>query len=260
MPKAPSPRPKTSSKAKSASKLPGEDSTARDLLQEIRSYADPKKVPILSSFFKTGKGQYGEGDLFLGIQVPPLRKLSKKYRGLPLSELQKVVSSKYHEERLAGFFVLCETFQKSTEEDRKKLHEFYLKNMKYVNNWDLVDLSARDMIGEYLIDKDRKLLYKLARSKDLWEKRISMIATYAFIRKGDYADTYKIAEILLRDKEDLIHKVVGWMLREAGNRDLNSEIDFLDKHAATMPRTMLRYAIEKFPEKLKKKYMLAGKS
>ncbi|TGK04931.1 DNA alkylation repair protein [Leptospira semungkisensis] len=256
MPKASLPKTRPVSK----SKFPGEGSSSQEVLQEIRSFADPKKVSILSSFFKTGKGQYGEGDIFLGIQVPPLRKLSKKYRGLPLSELQKIVSSKYHEERLAGFFILCETFQKSEEPYRKKLHQFYLKNLKYVNNWDLVDLSAREMIGDYLIDKDRSLLFKLAKSKDLWEKRIAIIATYAFIRQGDFSDTFKISEILLHDKEDLIHKAVGWMLREAGNRNLKAETEFLDKHAHVMPRTMLRYAIEKFPDKLKKKYMLAGKS
>ncbi|MGJ4788990.1 DNA alkylation repair protein [Leptospira koniambonensis] len=249
---------------KSKTKVPkkllgGEDSKADDVIQEVRKLADPKAVEILSRFFKTGKGQYGEGDLFLGIKVPPLRKISKLYKGLPLPELQKIVKSKYHEERLLGFFILCEKFQKTAEEDRKELHLFYLKNLKYVNNWDIVDLSSRELIGDYLIDKKRDILYKLVKSNNMWERRIAIISTYAFIRKGDFKDTLKISELLLTDKEDLIHKAVGWMLREVGNRSLKPETDFLDKHAHKMPRTMLRYAIEKFPTKLKSKYMKAGK-
>lgn len=239
--------------------LPGEYSKAEDVIKDVRKEADPAKVEILSRFFKTRKGEYGEGDLFLGVKVPPLRKISKKYKGLPLPELQKIVKSKYHEERLLGFFILCETFQKTPEEDRNKLHQFYLKNLKYVNNWDIVDLSSREMIGDYLLDKKRDILYKLAKSENLWERRISIISTYAFIRKQDFKDALKISEILLKDKEDLIHKAVGWMLREIGNRSLKPETDFLDKHASSMPRTMLRYAVEKFPDKLRTKYMKIGK-
>ncbi len=241
------------------SPLPGAEKTAKDVIREIRSIADPRKAQTLSRFFKTGKGEYGEGDLFLGIQVPPIRKLSKIFIGLPLSEVQKIVVSPYHEERLTGFFILCETFQKSLEADRKKIHSFYLKNLKYVNNWDIVDLTSRELIGDYLMDKDRKLLSKLAGSKNLWERRIAIVATYAFIRNKEYKETLLISEILLKDKEDLIHKAVGWMLREVGNRDLKTETSFLDKHASVMPRTMLRYAIEKFPDKLRLKYMRAGK-
>ncbi|MFB5651911.1 DNA alkylation repair protein [Leptospira wolffii] len=252
------PKRKISSK-KISSAFPGASKKASEVIREIRSHADPKKVEILAGFFKSGKGEYGEGDIFLGIQVPPIRKISKEFRGLPLTELQKIVSSKYHEERLCGFFILCETFSKSEEADRKKLHSFYLKNIKYVNNWDIVDLSSREMIGDYLRDKKRDLLYKLAKSKNLWERRISVIATYSFIRQGDFGDTLSISELLITDKEDLIHKATGWMLREVGNRDLKVETDFLDKHAERMPRTMLRYSIEKFPEALKKKYMNAGK-
>ncbi|WP_367898568.1 DNA alkylation repair protein [Leptospira sp. WS58.C1] len=239
--------------------LGGENSKAEDVILEVRNIADPKAVEILSRFFKTGKGEYGEGDLFLGVKVPPLRKISKSYKGLPLPELQKIVKSKYHEERLLGFFILCEKFQKTRTDKREQLHLFYLKNLKYVNNWDIVDLSSRDLIGDYLIDKKRDLLYKLVKSNNIWERRIAIISTFAFIRKGDFKDTLKISELLLSDKEDLIHKAVGWMLREVGNRSLKSETDFLDKHAHKMPRTMLRYAIEKFPDKLRLKYMKTGK-
>lgn len=250
------PKSKTSVKKKL---LGGEDSKAEDVIREVRKVRDPKSAEILSRFFKTGKGQYGEGDLFLGVKVPPLRKISKSFKGLPLPELQKIVKSKYHEERLLGFFILCEKFQKTPEEEREQLHLFYLKNLKYVNNWDIVDLSSRELIGDYLLDKKRDILYKLVKSNNLWERRVAIISTYTFIRKGDFKDTLKISELLLTDKEDLIHKAVGWMLREVGNRNIKPETDFLDKYAHKMPRTMLRYAIEKFPEKLRQKYMKAGK-
>ncbi|WP_051184860.1 DNA alkylation repair protein [Leptospira broomii] len=241
-------------------KIPtGADTKASEISQELQNLADPAKAKILAGFFKTGPGQYGEGDIFLGIQVPSLRKISKKYRGLPLKEMQVLVRSKLHEERLTGFFILCETFSKTEEIYRKQLHDFYLKNLRYVNNWDLVDLSSRIMIGEYLLDKDRSFLYELAKSKSLWERRISIISTYAFIRESDFSDTIRISRILRNDSEDLIHKAVGWMLREVGNRNLQTEIKFLDKNAGKMPRTMLRYAIEKFPEPLRKKYLEFGK-
>ncbi|EPG74036.1 DNA alkylation repair enzyme [Leptospira fainei serovar Hurstbridge str. BUT 6] len=232
---------------------------ASEISQELQKLADPAKAKILAGFFKTAPGQYGAGDVFLGIQVPSLRTISKKHRGLPLKEVQILVRSKFHEERLTGFFILCETFSKTEEINRKQLHDFYLKNLKYVNNWDLVDLSARTMIGEYLADKDRSLLYGLAKSKNLWERRIAIISTYAFIREGDFSDAIRISRILLNDSEDLIHKAVGWMLREVGNRNLQTEIKFLNQNAGSMPRTMLRYAIEKFPEPLRKKYLAFGK-
>ncbi|PNV74468.1 DNA alkylation repair protein [Leptospira inadai] len=238
--------------------LTGADAKASEISQELSNLADPAKAKILAGYFKTGPGEYAEGDIFLGIQVPSLRRISKKYIGLPLKEIQVLVRSKLHEERVTGFFILCETFSKTEEIYRKRLHDFYLKNLKYVNNWDLVDMSARIMIGEYLLDKDRSLLYALAKSKNLWERRISILSTYAFIREGDFSDTIRISGILLKDSEDLIHKAVGWMLREVGNRNLQAERKFLDKNAGKMPRTMLRYAIEKFPEPLRKKYLEFG--
>ncbi|MBM9499046.1 DNA alkylation repair protein [Leptospira sp. 201903071] len=226
----------------------------------LQKLGDPSKAQFLTRFFKTGAGEYAEGDVFLGITVPNQRKIAKQHKGLPLKEIEILLRSPIHEERLTSLFILCERFKKGDEKDRKSFHEFYLKNLKHVNNWDLVDLSARVLIGEFLLDKDRKILYRLAKSKNLWERRISVLSTYAFIRVNDFQDILDIAERLLNDQEDLIHKAVGWMLREVGNRDQKMEIGFLDRFAEKMPRTMLRYAIEKFPDSLKKKYMASGKN
>ncbi len=233
-----------------------------ELFQELKKSADPEKAKNLKWFFKTGKGEYGEGDQFLGITVPRLQAISKKYQDLELKDLQKLLDSKIHEHRLSALMILRFKYAKTLRlpiEKRvaqgKEIVQFYLKNTKKINNWDLVDLSCHYILGDWLLNKDRKILYKLARSKNLWERRISIITTFAFIRENQFADTLKISEIFLNDKHDLIHKAVGWMLRELGKRDKKTEVDFLNKHYKAMPRTMLRYAIEKFSEKERKFYL-----
>lgn len=222
-----------------------------NIKKDIQKLANPEKAEILQRFFKTGPGQYGEGDIFLGITVPEQRKVAKKYSDLRLDELQELLNSKIHEHRLVAILILNEQFKNN----KKQIFDFYLKNTKNINNWDLVDLSAHKIIGEYLIDKDRKTLYKLANSKNLWEKRISIISTFAYIKNKEFGDALKIAEILLHDKHDLIHKAVGWVLREIGKKDQKVEEEFLKKHYKQMPRTMLRYSIEKFKEEKRKFYM-----
>ncbi|EKE14911.1 MAG: hypothetical protein ACD_12C00245G0003 [uncultured bacterium] len=229
------------------------------LIKELKKEADPEKAKNLSWFFKTGKGEYGEGDQFLGITVPKLREISKRYQSLDLNDLQKLLDSKIHEHRLSALMILRMQYQKSLRlaslSQGKQIVEFYLKNTKKINNWDLVDLSCHYILGNWLLDKDRKILYKLAKSKNLWEKRIAIISTFAFIHNNQYIDTLKISEILLNDKHDLIHKAVGWALREIGKKDKETEIKFLNKYYKVMPRTMLRYAIEKFPETERKYYL-----
>lgn len=221
--------------------------------KELKSYSNPEKAKLLSGFFKTGKGQYGEGDVFAGIMVPYQRIIAKKYKDVELKELQKLISSKFHEHRLTAFLILTYKYPKS--EDKKELYDFYMKNLKHANNWDLVDLSAPRIVGQYLLDKPRDVLYQLAKSSDLWECRVAVLSTFVFISHKQYDDSIKIAELLLDDKHDLIHKAVGWMLREIGKRDVKTEEAFLDKHAKKMPRTMLRYAIEKFDDKMRKHYL-----
>jgi 3-methyladenine DNA glycosylase AlkD len=207
-------------------------------------------------FFKTGKGEYGEGDIFVGIRVPVVRAEAKKYYNLSLSETGKLLKSPYHEIRLCALLILVEKYSRGDEKGKTQTYNFYLKNTKHINNWDLVDLSAYKIVGPYLEDKSRKPLYKLAKSKSLWERRISIISLFHMIKNNDFNDALEISEILLNDKEDLMHKAVGWMLREVGNRDRKTEEIFLKKHYKQMPRTMLRYAIEKFPETLRKRYLL----
>lgn len=229
-------------------------------LSEIRRVIFKQKNPaqalILQRFFITGKGEYGEGDVFYGIKVPVQRTIAMHFKELALDDLKVLLTSKVHEERLIAVFILIEHFKKADDKKRKIIFDFYLKNRKGINNWDLVDLSAPKIVGEYLIDNERELLYKFAHSKNLWEKRISIISTQAFIKQHWFEDTLIISEILLHDKHDLIHKAVGWMLREIGNRDIATEEEFLKQHYKTMPRTMLRYAIEKFPEIKRKAYLL----
>lgn len=231
-----------------------EDQVLR-IKEEMQASADPEKAKLLGRFFKTGKGQYGEGDIFLGIMVPGQRRIAKKYAGLPLSGIRALLSSRFHEHRLVALFILTGRFRKADETERGKIFDFYLKQTRHIDNWDLVDLSAGYIPGSYLLDKDRAVLYRLARSRNLWERRIAIIATSAFIRNGEFDDTFRIAEILLADRHDLIHKAVGWMLREVGKQDLRMEETFLRKHYRTMPRTMLRYAIERFEEKKRKAYL-----
>lgn len=228
-------------------------------LTEIRKAISKQKNPTqavnLQRFFKTGKGEYGEGDIFYGIKVPEQRIIAKQFKDLALDDLKNLILSKVHEERLIAAFILVDQFKSGDEKKKKIIFNFYLKNRKGINNWDLVDLSAPKIVGAYLIDKEKDLLYKFARSKDLWEKRMSIISTQAFIREHYFDDTLNISEILLSDKHDLIHKAVGWMLREVGNRDMETEEEFLRKHYKKMPRTMLRYAIEKFTEQKRNAYL-----
>ena len=227
----------------------------RQLKSDLKKLANPEKAEILQRFFKTGKGQYGEGDVFLGITVPEQRKVSKEYANLDLKDLKKLLSGKIHEYRLTALLILVIKFNRTDDSGKKEIAGFYLKNTKHINNWDLVDLSADKILGVYLIEKDRSILYRLAESKLLWERRIAIISTFQFIKINQFNDTLKISEILLSDTHDLIHKAVGWMLREVGKRDRKSEERFLRKHYKTMPRTMLRYAIEKFDEKTRKFYL-----
>ncbi|MFA5080888.1 MAG: DNA alkylation repair protein [Candidatus Paceibacterota bacterium] len=226
---------------------------------ELRKYAYEEKAKILHRFFKTGKGQYGEGDVFIGGTVPQVRGIAKLFSNeISLSDVSSLISNKIHEERLLALVILVLKFEKGSEEEKTKIYNFYLENIEYVNNWDLVDLSAPKIIGAYLFDKDRKILFKLAKSENLWEKRIAILSTFYFIQKKDFIDTLKIAQILLRDKHDLIHKAVGWMLREVGKKSFKKEEKFLLSNYKKMPRTMLRYAIEKFPD-ARRKGFLTGK-
>jgi len=225
---------------------------------EMAGLANPEKAKILSSFFKTGKGEYGEGDIFLGIAVPMQREVAKKYSSLNFTEVKNLLKSNTHEHRLTALLILVQQFKRVDEKQREKIVDFYLASTKYINNWDLVDLSADKILGEYLCavpSKERKILRKLAKSKNIWERRIAMLATFAFIKRNEFDDALEISELLLNDKHDLIHKAVGWMLREIGKRDLAIEEKFLKKHCKKMPRTALRYAIEKFPEKKREFYL-----
>lgn len=242
--------------------------------KDLKKLANPEKAMIFGRFFKTGKGEYGEGDKFLGIMTKPLGELARKYKDLSFPDLQKLLNGQYHEERSLGIQILLIQFKKGTEKKKKEIFNFYLRNTKKINNWDLVDISAPHIVGESMIQAvgrsggqtirgsgdqsvgtGRVILYKLARSENLWERRIAIMATFAFIRENDFSDTLKISEMLLSDKHDLIHKACGWLLREIGKRDLEVEEEFLKKHLKNMPRTMLRYAIEKFPEEKRQKYL-----
>jgi len=225
------------------------------VLSELKKVASKEKIAIYQRFFKTGKGEYGEGDVFLGVAVPETRKVARKFKHLSLEGLKSPLSSRFHEERLCALLVLVEKFEKASGEDQKEIYDFYMSNAKYINNWDLVDSSAPKIPGEYLLNRQRKILYSLAKSSDLWERRISILSTFAFIKQNDLDDTFKLSEFLLNDNHDLIHKAVGWMLREAGKRDKAKLAEFLEKHAKKMPRTMLRYSIEKFSEKERKEFM-----
>ena len=226
-----------------------------ELRKELKQEANKEQAIILQRFFKTGKGEYGEGDKFYGIKVPVQRKIAKKHRDISLKEIQGLLNSPVHEERLVSLFILVDQYTKGDDKTKEKLFRFYLKNTKKINNWDLVDLSAPKIVGAHLLNRDKGILFKLAVSSNLWEKRISILSTYTFIRNQNFDTTFRIAEILLNDDHDLIHKGVGWMLRETGNQNLKEEEIFLKKHYKHMPRTMLRYAIEKFPEKRRKAYL-----
>jgi 3-methyladenine DNA glycosylase AlkD len=218
----------------------------KKIKHELAQLADPEKAAVLRGFFKTGPGQYGEGDMFRGIKVPVLRQLVKKYADLPLVDAEHLLHAGHHEDRLLGLLFLAAGFEKGGAEVRRRIYRLYLDNTCYINNWDLVDVSAPHIVGAHLFDKNRAPLRRLARSAVLWERRIAIVATFYFIRRNQFDDTLAIAGMLLDDKHDLMHKAAGWMLREVGKRDLAAEEVFLQKHCTHMPRTMLRYAIERF--------------
>ena len=223
--------------------------------QELHACADQHIAEHSSRFFKTGPGQYGEGDKFLGIRVPVLRKIARSHRHLDISKAEALLHSEFHEIRLTALLILVERYKGGDDSLRQEIYDLYLRNSEYINNWDLVDVSAPAIVGHYLEDRDRKVLYDLAVSDNLWERRISILATFHFIRNGSFSDTIRLAEMLLDDEHDLLHKAVGWMLREVGKRDVDLVIDFLDRYYPKMARTMLRYAIERFPEELRQAYL-----
>lgn len=228
---------------------------ARDLQQHLRSLGSPEAAAAAMRFFKTRPGQYGAGDIFLGLRAAVLHKLADEHRALALPTVKTLLCSAVHEERMLALLILVRQARKGDDGLRKKIFDLYLAHTRYINNWDLVDVSAPHLVGSYLLTRDRDVLYTLARSALLWDRRIAIVATQTFIRNDDFADTIKLGRLLLKDTEDLIHKAVGWMLREVGARHQPTLTAFLDRHAVAMPRTMLRYAIEHFPEKQRQAYL-----
>jgi 3-methyladenine DNA glycosylase AlkD len=222
----------------------------------LDALGDQRKAKVLAGFFKTGKGQYGEGDVFIGVNVPEARKVAKEFGDASLAEVGSLLGSKVHEHRLTGFLILVEQFNSRDARAKRAIYTFYMKNSERANNWDLVDLTADKIVGEYLLDKDKDILQRMARSSNLWKRRIAIVSTFAFIKKGMFEDTLKIAEMLLGDEHDLMHKAAGWMLREVGKRGGLAELEkFLERHRKEMPRTMLRYAIERLSPAKKAHYM-----
>jgi len=234
--------------------------THADLKSELDALASPTKAITLSRFFKTGKGEYGEGDRFLGITVPEQRLLAKKFISLGFDELEKLLQTDIHEYRLTALLILTYQYPKADTLKREEIFAFYLKNTKWINNWDLVDVTCRQILGVHLLHQDRKILYKLARSPNLWEQRIAIVSTLEFIKNQQFEDIIQIAIILLKHPHDLIHKAVGWMLREVGKQDRQVLVGFLDVYCHQMPRTMLRYAIEHFDEPNRKAYLSKPKN
>lgn len=222
--------------------------------KEVKKNSDPKRAKHSAGYFKTGVGEYGFGDVFVGLTVPQCREIAEKFSDLSFEEIAELLHSEIHEERLIALLIMVHQFE-HYEMLQRRLYEFYLKNTKFINNWDLVDLSAPKIIGGYLSDKPRTILHKLSKSKNIWERRIAALATFGFIKNGDFSESLSIAEELISDTEDLIQKAVGWMLREVGNKDTKVEVEFLDKNYNQMGRTALRYAIEKFPESTRDKYL-----
>ena len=231
--------------------------TAQDVKRELNKFINPEKAAFFPRFFRTGKGEYGEGDKFIGVTVPDQRKVAQKYKNLPLKELKRLLRSKIHEHRLAALLILVIKYEKGDVKEKKEVVEFYIDNLQRVNNWDLVDSSAHKILGHWLRDRDRRILYKFAKSDNLWVQRVSIISTLSFIREKELDDTFKISEMLLGHNHDLIHKAVGWMLREAGKVDKKRLIDFLRDNYENIPRTALRYSIEKF-DKNERTKMLNG--
>lgn len=229
--------------------------TITEIRSKLSTLANNDRAEISKRFFKTGPGEYGEGDHFIGIRVPVLRKLAKEYQALPIKKAETLLQSSVHEQRQLALFILLLIYKKADEPVKKQIYDLYLKNTAYINNWDLIDVSAEHIVGAYLWDRSKKPLFNLAQSNSLWERRIAILSTFHYIKKEIFEETLKISKILLHDKEDLIHKAVGWMLREVGKRHLPTEETFLKSHYHDMPRTMLRYAIEKFPEKKRQRYL-----
>ena len=229
--------------------------TVRNIRRKLQQLGSKDKAKVLQRFFKTGPGEYGEGDVFIGVRVPDLRKLAKEYQAITIKEVMQLLMSTIHEERFFALLILVSKYSKGNETVKKKIYELYLQNTQFINSWDLVDGSAQHIVGAFLMDKGKKPLYLLAKSKNLWERRIAILSTFHFIKHDNYAETLKISKILLSDEQDLIHKAVGWMLREIGKRHITTEEIFLRKYYKKMPRIMLRYAIEKFPEPKRQKYL-----
>lgn len=227
------------------------------LLKELQESSNSEKAKIYKKFFKTGPGEYGQGDIFIGLTMPEIRRISGEYTNLSLVKIQKLLNSKIHEHRMSGLVILVNKYKKSSEEEKENIFNFYLNNTKRINNWDLVDISCPNIVGEFLLrnKQHKKILYSLARSENLWEKRIAMVSTLYFIKYFEFEDPLALAEILLSDEHDLMHKAVGWVLREIGKKDENVLKGFLKFHYKNMPRTMLRYAIEHFPESERKNYL-----
>jgi 3-methyladenine DNA glycosylase AlkD len=228
---------------------------AEDVRKRLKKLGTRERAEVSQRFFKTGPGQYGEGDVFLGVRVPEQRRLAKEFKDLASREIQGLLRSEVHEERLVALLILVRNYPKADQQAQKRIYGLYMGHLRFVNNWDLVDVSAEHVVGAFLRDKDKSPLYRLARSKDLWERRVSVLATFHYIKRNEFSETLKIARMLLLDEEDLIHKAVGWMLREVGKRDLAVEEKFLKTHYLKMPRTMLRYAIERFPEPKRQRYL-----
>jgi 3-methyladenine DNA glycosylase AlkD len=226
--------------------------------RDLRKVATPERARANRWFFKTGPGQYGEGDRFLGVALPQLRTIAREYRDMPLKYVIALLKSDWHEERLLALLILVSQYARGDERSRTAIHSLYLRHTRWINNWDLVDSSAAQIVGAHLEHGDRQVLRRLARSRIVWERRIAIIATYHYIRRGEFRDALAIAALLRNDQHDLVHKAVGWMLREIGNRDRRVEERFLQRYASRMPRTMLRYAIEKFPSPLRRKYLAAA--
>jgi 3-methyladenine DNA glycosylase AlkD len=229
--------------------------TIQQIKKRLKQLANKEKAEILQRFFKTGPGEYGEGDVFIGVKVPDLRKVAKNFQYIGIKDVIILLESAIHEERLLALLILVSKYVKGNETAKKEIYKLYLKKTTFINNWDLVDVTAQHIVGDYLMDKNKSPLYRLTKSKDLWERRIAVMATFCFIKRERYEDTLKISKILFNDKEDLIHKAVGWMLREIGKRNMVIEETFLKQHYKEMPRTMLRYAIEKFPEPKRQQYL-----
>jgi 3-methyladenine DNA glycosylase AlkD len=229
--------------------------TAEKIQRELAALSDADDAIFLQRFFRTGPGEYGEGDCFRGIRVPVLRKLSRQYQELSLSQTARLLRSPFHEDRLLALMIMTRLFAQGDAGVKSRIYDLYLKSTRYINNWDLVDCSAAQIVGAFLLDRSRAPIHRLAKSRSLWERRIAVLSTFCFVRSGEFDDTLRVAKTLLTDHEDLIQKAVGWMLREIGGRNRLAEEKFLRANYRTMPRTMLRYAIEKFPESERQRYL-----